>query len=214
MSGDLLSASADELYRRAAVIRAVRGGAVNVFSEALAKLEDVSRRLGSPLAIVGGLAGIHYQAVVTTLDIDVVVARDRLTDFLDQCVAAGLEIKHRSEHGWHTVLFRSGDETVEIQVVPEGEKSPRDPAYAPPTPGPTELGVASGLGYASFAAWVALKLVANREKDRYHLVESLKKASPAQIAEVVVRLRPMHPSYVQEFERLVRAAEDENQENW
>jgi hypothetical protein len=37
--------------------------------------------------------------------------------------------------------------------------------------------VASGLGYASFAAWVALKLVANREKDRYHMIEALKKAS-------------------------------------
>jgi hypothetical protein len=209
-----LSASAEELFRRAAAVRAVQGGAVNVFSDALDKLENVSRRMGAPLAIVGGLAGIHHQAVVTTLDIDLVVARDRLDDFLRECVAEGLEIKHRSAHGWHAVLFRSGGETVEIQVVPEGEKSPRDPDYAPPTPGPADLGVASGLGYASFAAWVALKLVANREKDRYHLNEALKKASQAQIAEVVVRLRPLHKSYLREFERLVRAAEDENQENW
>jgi hypothetical protein len=36
----------------------------------------------------------------------------------------------------------------------------------------------------------------------------------AQIAEVVAKLRPMHKSYLREFERLVRAAEDENQKNW
>ena len=166
------------------------------------------------MAIVGGLAGIHYQAVVTTLDIDIVVARDRLDDFLRECGNEGLEIKHRSEHGWHTVVFRAGDEAVEIQVVPAGGKSPRDPDYAPATPSPAELGVAAGLGYASFAAWVTLKLVANREKDRYHLVEALKKASQAQIAEAVVNLRRLHKSYLREFERLVRAAEDENQENW
>jgi 2-phosphoglycerate kinase len=146
-----LFASAEQLFRRAAALRAVQGGVVNVFSEALAVLHIVRRRMQSPIAIVGGLAGIHHQAVVTTLDIDVVVTRDRLDDFLRECAAEGLEIKHRSEHGWHAVVFRSGDETVEIQVVPEGEKSLRDPDYAPPTPSPEDLGVASGLGYASFA---------------------------------------------------------------
>lgn len=209
-----LFSPAEELFRRAAVIRAIQGGDVNIFSEALAKLESVSQRLGSPIAIVGGLAGIQHQAMITTLDIDIVVSRDRLDDFLRACVAEGLEIKRQSDRGWHAVMYRSGDESVEIQVVPEGENSPRDPDYAPATPGPAALGVTQGLGYASFGGWVALKLVANREKDRYHLIEALKKASQAQIAEAVVKLRPLDTSYLREFERLVRAAEDENQENW
>ena len=76
------------------------------------------------------------------------------------------------------------------------------------------MGVASGLGYASFAAWVALKLVANRDKDRYHLIEALKHASEAQVAEAVMKLREMDPSYLREFLRLFQTAQDESQETW
>lgn len=186
----------------------------NIFEQALTKLENVSRRMRSPLAIVGGLAGIHYQSKVTTLDIDIVVARDRLDEFIDQCVVEGFEVIRRSDLGWHSLEFRAGGEAVEINVVPEGGKTPRDPEFAPPTPSPMELGVSDGLGYASFAGWIVLKLVANREKDRYHLIEALKRVSEAQIAEVVVKLRSLHPSYMHEFQRLVQAAQDENQENW
>jgi hypothetical protein len=59
--------SADLLFHRSAAVRAVGAGAdpgdpmnldaTNIFSQALAKLENVSRRMQSPLAIVGGLAG-------------------------------------------------------------------------------------------------------------------------------------------------------------
>ena len=76
---------------------AENAGATNIFSQALAKLEKVSQRIQSPLAIVGGLAGIYYQSMVTTLDIDIVVASDRLDDFLRECVAEGLEIARRSD---------------------------------------------------------------------------------------------------------------------
>jgi hypothetical protein len=110
--------------------------------------------------------------------------------------------------------FADAGGAVGVEVIPAGRKSPRDPAYAPPNPTPQELGVERGLGYAAFDAWVAMKLVANRDKDRYHLVEALKKATPAQIANVVVRLRPLDPSYLQEFNRLLRAAEDEKQDSW
>lgn len=79
---------------------------------------------------------------------------------------------------------------------------------------PEELGVDRGLDYASFAGWVMLKLVANREKDRYHLIEALKRAKEADVASVVQRLRPLGPSYLKKFERLVRAAEDEKQDEW
>jgi hypothetical protein len=76
------------------------------------------------------------------------------------------------------------------------------------------LGAERGLGYASFAGWVQMKLVAARDKDRYHLIESLKQAPAEQIAEAVQALRSLHPSYLAEFNRLLRAAQDENRENW
>lgn len=101
-----------------------------------------------------------------------------------------------------------------MEVIPAGQTSPRDPVFAPPTPTPPELGVSSGLDFASFAAWVVLKLVANRDKDRYHLVESLKHATAEEVAAVVVRLKTLDSSYLREFKRLVDAAEQERQDEW
>jgi hypothetical protein len=148
------------------------------------------------------------------VDIDIVVGADKLAAVLDEAPNCGLAVKHASADGWHRLSFADDHGDVEIEVVPAGQNSPRDPAYAPPTPSPQELGVERGLGYASFAGWAALKLVANRDKDRYHLVEALKHASQEEIGSVVQRLRALDPSYLKEFERLVRAAEDEKQDDW
>ena len=161
--------AAEVLYRNAAAIRAVEGREMNPFTRALEALERLADAIDAPIALVGGLAGIHHRAMVTTLD---------------------------------------------IEVVPAGRKSPRDPAYAPATPSPQELGVERGLGYASFAGWVALKLVANREKDRYHLIEALKQASESAVASAVLNLRRIDPTYLKEFQRLFQAAQDEKQEDW
>ena len=60
-----------------------------------------------------------------------------------------------------------------------------------------------------------MKLVAGRDKDRYHIVEVLKRVGESRMSEVVVSLRGLHPSYLAEFERLVRSAEEERtQEEW
>src|SRR4029453_11115832 len=71
------------------------------------------------------------------------------------------------------------------------------------------------LGYAAFAPWFVTKLAVGRDKDRYPLVEVLKRATPLQVSDMVTRVRQLHPSYLAEFERLVRAAEEEKgQESW
>jgi hypothetical protein len=144
----------------------------------------------------------------------VVVPAEKLAAVLTEATSCGLTVKHASDDGWHRLAFADAQGEVDIEVVPARRNSPRDPAYAPPTPSPQELGVERGLGYASFAGWAVLKLVANRDKDRYHLVEALKHASEADVAVVVQRLRPLDPSYLKEFERLLRAAENEKQDNW
>jgi hypothetical protein len=110
--------------------------------------------------------------------------------------------------------LKSGRRGRRGEVIPAGKRSPRDPPLAPPIPTPQELGVEHGLGFASFADWVAMKLVANRDKDRYHLGEALRRATPDQVASVVQRLRALDPSYLREFERLLRAAEAENSDRW
>jgi hypothetical protein len=209
-----LQNAAELLYQNAAAVRAVEGGEMNQFTRALDALERLSAALDAPLAVVGGLAGIHHHAAVTTLDIDIVVRADKLDAMVAEAPRCGLTVTRASDDGWHQLVFKDDAGEVHIEVVPAGRNSPRDPPHAPPTPEPEELGVERGLGYASFAGWVVLKLVADRDKDRYHLTEALKHASLEDVASVVQRLRPLHPSYLKEFERLVRAAEDENQNRW
>jgi hypothetical protein len=209
-----LTQAAKVLWQNAAAVRAVEGREVNQFTRAIAALERLAAAIHAPVAVVGGLAGIHHRAMVTTLDIDIVVDADKLAAVIEQAPVVGLVVKQKSDDGWHRLAFEDQQGAVHIEVVPAGRKSPRDPEYAPPTPSPRELGVETGLGYASFAGWVALKLVANRDKDRYHLIEALKQADQSQIAEVVQRLRPLDPRYLKEFERLVKSAEEENQERW
>jgi hypothetical protein len=205
---------AEALFRLSASIRAVQGGEMNPFSRALVVLERVSATVAAPLAIVGGLAAIHHQAGVTTLDVDIVVPREWQEAILAECQRQGLTLVRHSPQGWHRLLYQDADGEVAIEFLPEGGRPPRDPAHAPPIPSPGELGVASGLGYASFAGWVAMKLVAGRDKDRYHLTEAFKRAGPQQLAEAVVAVRKMDPSYLKELEKLVRAAEDEDQRDW
>jgi hypothetical protein len=209
-----ISQMLETLHQLAAPLAAVRGGVVNRFTRAMNALRRVAEKADAPLAIVGGLAAIHHGVSVATLDIDIVVASDQLDQLLEAAIEEGFVVKRRSPRGWHALEFPDVEGAVSVEFIPSGEKSPRDPDYAPPTPSPSELGVPAGLDFATFPAWVALKLVANRDKDRYHVMEALKRATPDQVASVVVRLRPFHPSYLSEFERMVRAAESEQHDSW
>ncbi|MCR4411127.1 MAG: hypothetical protein NUV77_01730 [Thermoguttaceae bacterium] len=202
------------LYRRAACVRAVAGGAVNQFSRALDTLRQIAEEAATPLVIVGGLAAIHHGVPVITLDVDVVVAPGESERFLDEARQRGLTLKRHSAEGWHRLVYHDAEGDVEVEVIPAGKRAPRDPPHAPSIPTPQELGVERGLGFASFADWVAMKLVANRDKDRYHLVEALRRATPDRIALAVQRLRGLDPSYLREFERLLQAAEAENSDRW
>lgn len=202
------------LHQRAASVRYVLGGEVNKFLRAVSSLEALSAQIGGPIAVVGGLAAIHHGAAVTTLDVDIVVSASHVDAFLQAAAREGFHLRRESQAGWHSLVFPDPEGDVEIQLIPEGKNSPRDPIYAPPNPSPSDLGVRQGLDYASFPGWVTMKLVAARDKDRYHLTEALKHATEQQIAEVVQRLRPLHSSYLSEFQRLLQLATAENQENW
>jgi hypothetical protein len=206
-----VATAAHLLFQRTASLRAVQNNETNQFTRALAALARVADRLKSPVAIVGGLAAIHHGVPVATTDIDIIVGKEDLPHFLDAARLEGMTDIRESPMGWHSLRYVDPHGNVEIQVLPAGQKSPRDPSYAPPLPEPRELGVAHGLGFASFPTWVALKLIASRDKDRYHLVEALKHASPEQIASVVHYLRQLDSRYLAAFERCVRAAEDEKQ---
>ncbi len=208
-------AAARVLHERSASIQAVVEGTLNRFTACLEKLEEVAQALDAPIAIVGGLAAIHHRAQVTTVDVDIAVGKEQLTPIVSEVTRHGLAVRRESPNGWHRFVFAHPQGDVEVHVIPEGANSPRDPAHAPPNPGPRDLGVSSGLGYAAFAPWVVMKLVTGRDRDRYQLIEALKDRTERERSEVVRRLRPLDPSYLREFERLLRAAEaEQDQANW
>ncbi len=87
----------DLLYQRAAGIRAVQRGEMNQFTRATQLLQRIADELHAPIAIVGGLAAIYHQVPVTTTDIDIVVAKDKLGEFLTLAARVGLTVA-RSLH--------------------------------------------------------------------------------------------------------------------
>ncbi len=177
LSPDLVAGAA-LLQRGSESIRAVIAAEQNRFTRAFEALNRLSQNDGIPLAIVGGLAAIHFGYPAITEDIDIVVARDDLDKLLASAPHFGFKVKWRSTTGWHTLAF----EDIEINIVPEGGKA-RD--SSPTTiPGPRALGVSAGLSFSDLAGWIELKLSSGRAKDRTHIVEVLKTLADAQIAEI------------------------------
>src|SRR5215211_4289906 len=143
------------------------------FAKALATLETLSRKEGVPLAIVGGLAAIYHGYERFTKDIDVVVRSDNLDILTRVDPKYGIKVIWNDPEGWHKLQC----EGVPIDVVPEGRKARKD---APTTiPGPEELGVREGAGYATLAGWVETMLCSYRAQDRADIVQVLKVTSPA-----------------------------------
>lgn len=207
LANDILSALT-VLNRRGESVQAVMGTnkAENRFSIALEALEKLAIENELPIAIVGGLAAIRYGYPAVTDDIDVAVGQSQLAQLLSLAPRYGFRVAWMAKSGWHTLEF--GD--VEINIVPEGGRA-RDNS---PTsiPGPAELGVTRGLGYASLPGWMELKVSSGRQKDRAHIVEVLKKCDSASIASIRERLSTIHKAYLQMFEQLVADAQSESEQ--
>jgi len=206
--GPELRAGAALLERGSESIRAVTTGEPNRFTRAFDALHRLALANGTPLAVVGGLAAIHFGYPAITEDIDIVAARDVLDRLLDTAPQYGFKVKWRSKVGWHTLTF----EDVEINIVPEGGKA-RD--SAPTTiPGPQTLGVTAGLGYSGLPGWIELKVSSGRAKDRTHIVEVLKTLTPETIAEISHYVAGVHARYAELLGQLIEEAnEEKRQEN-
>ena len=126
------------------MVAAVKGQEVpeSKFTKALATLRTLSRKEGIPLAIVGGLAAIHHGYERFTKDIDVVVRSGNLDILTRVAPHYGIKVIWKDPEGWHKLQC----EGVSIDVVPEGRKPRKDAPTA--IPGPEQLGVREGAGYA------------------------------------------------------------------
>jgi hypothetical protein len=202
ISPDLIAGAA-LLLRGSESIRAVNAGEQNRFTRAFEALNRLADAAGTPLAVIEGLAAIHFGYPAITEDIDIVVARDAIDRLLVEAPQHGVKVKWRSKTGWHTLAF----EDVEINIVPEGGKA-RD--SSPTTiPGPHALGVASGLAYSQLPGWMELKLSSGRVKDRTHIVEVLKTLPPKNIASIRQHIAGVHRQYAELLDQLINEASEE-----
>jgi len=171
---------------------------------------DDLRRLATDakisIALVGGLAAVHYGFRGSTDDIDVAIGRDHLERFLRYAPQYGFKVQWRSKSGWHTL--EHGD--VEINVVPEGGRARNT---APTTiPGPEKMGVTEGLGVACLSVLLELKLAAGRVKDKGHIVELLKRVPAEEITRCRTHIQGVHEDYLNELDRLLQSVEEEKEQ--
>src|SRR5437660_6471438 len=176
------------------------------FAKALATLKALSRQECIPLAIVGGLAAIHHGYERFTKDIDIVV-RSRNLDILARVAPQyGIKVIWNDPQGWHKLQC----EGVPIDVVPEGRKPRKDAPTA--IPGPEQLGVREGAGYAAIGGWVEAKLGWYRVQDRADVVQVIKLTTGATLRRIRKHLGKVHAIYLQRFDELLGAAEEEKEQ--
>jgi hypothetical protein len=176
------------------------------YDKALAVLSELSRKEGIPIAIVGGLAAIKYGYERNTKDIDIVVSRQHLDSIIRVAPQYGIKVIWHAPNGWHRLSY----EGVDIDIVPEGGKPSKN---APTTvPGPRQLGVQKGTGYASLNGWVETKLISGRRQDQADVVQVLKRTDSESIKKIRVFIAGVHRSYVRLFDELSVAAEEEKEQ--
>jgi hypothetical protein len=193
------------LVRLQRMVAAVKGqeGKESKVGKALATLEALARKEGIPLAIVGGLAAIHFGYERFTKDVDIVV-RSRDLDILTRLAPQyGMKVIWKDPDGGHKLQC----EGVPIDVVPEGRKPRKDAPSA--IPGPEQLGVRAGAGYADIGGWMETKLGSYRVQDRADVVQVIKVTTPATLRRIRKRLGNTHAIYLRRFEDLVATAKDE-----
>jgi len=176
------------------------------FAKALATLKTLSRKENIPLAIVGGLAAIHHGYQRFTKDIDVVVPSRNLDVLPRVAPQYGIKLIWKDPDGWHKLQC----EGVPIDVVPEGRKPRKDAPTA--IPGPEQLGVREGTGYAGIGGWTETKLGSYRVQDRADVVQVIKVTTPATVRKIRKHLSKIHAVYLQRFEELVEAAREEKEQ--
>jgi hypothetical protein len=209
LSADITSAL-EILNFRSASVQAVMNSSKsdNRFTRAIMALDDLAQRERVPIAIVDGLAAIHYGYPAVTEDIDIAISRVDLEKLINKAVDYGFKVVWKADSGWHTL--EHGD--VEINVVPEGGRAKKD---SPTTiPGPVAMGVSSGIDYADPPHWVELKISSNRRKDQTHIVEVLKVQTLAMRNQIEDHLKSVHSQYLSLFRELAAEAElERNQES-
>lgn len=185
--------------------------------------EDLPGRYGRVVRAVNHLlAAVDAEAVLgggwavwrhgflgrVTQDVDIVLAADRVEEFLRVAGVSGFDVLPQQPGRWPKLMHK--ETQIEVDILPEGQRPGTASKPAPTVlPAPSAIGAAgTKLRYITLPALVELKLAAGRARDESDVVE-LVRANPDCVAEVRRRLGGAHADYVAHFDQLVQRARQE-----
>ena len=161
-------------------------------------------------AVVGGGWAVWRHGFVAriTQDVDIVLPRDRVEEFLRVAAVSGFDILPQAEGCWPKLHHKESD--IQVDILPEGATPGTSAKLAPTTiRHPSGMGArGANLKYMELPALVELKLAAGRMRDEFDVTE-LVRTNMDQVDSIRQHLAAVHTEYVKEFDRLVERAKEQ-----
>jgi hypothetical protein len=182
------------------------------YGRVVAAIDHLLEVIGCASVVAGGWAvWRHGYFGRMTQDIDIVLPKERITDFLQAAAVAGFEILPQSEGHWPKA--RHKDTNVRVDILPEGGRPGTSRRPAPTTvPHPAALGAAgTRLQFITLPALVELKVAAGRPRDDADVTELLR-ANTYQAPAIREHLAAVHQDYVNRFDQLLEQAREQRDE--
>ena len=169
-------------------------------------LDRVLQAVGCESVVAGGWAVWRHGFLGRmTQDIDIVLAADRVEEFLRVAAVSGFQILQRPAGRWPKLVHKDTD--IQVDILPENGRPGTPDRLAPTTiPHPRRLGASGAtLRYVPLTALVELKLAAGRLRDEYDVLELIR-SNEDQTGQFRSHLAQVHQDYVLAFDRLIQRA--------
>jgi hypothetical protein len=179
------------------------------YGRAVKAVDHLLQILGCAAVVAGGWAvWRHGYFGRMTQDLDIVLPRDQVADFLRLAAVSGFEVIPQPEVRWPKIRHKDTD--VFVDVLPEGGRPGTPNRLAPTTiPHPAALGATgTTLKYINLPALIELKLAAGRPRDEADVTEILR-SNVDQAATIREHLAAIHAMYVERFDYLLERAREQ-----
>lgn len=176
------------------------------FGRVIRSLELVLSATQIEAVLAGGWAVWRHGYVArVTQDVDIVLAADRIDEFLRVAEVSGFERLVVASGRWPKIRHKETD--IQVDILPEGARPGVPSKLAPTTiPHPKQLGaVGSSLRYIQLPNLIELKLAAGRLRDEYDVAELIRENFD-QVPSIRQHLSQVHADYVAAFDQLVERA--------
>ena len=168
----------------------------------------LSVQKGQAVVAGGWAVWRHGYVARLTQDVDIVLPKDQIEEFLRLASLSGFEVLSQPTGRWPKV--RHKETNIQVDILPEGAR-PGTSAHPAPTliAHPGTMGAQGhALRYIELPALIELKLAAGRARDESDIIELLR-ANPERVEEIRAHLEKAHGDYVRAFETMVAKAREQ-----